>query len=107
MSGLVSGWYFRASYGFISKNREEGQGLYAPQNMFSLFQLELHRALHLVPGRDSWERLHMKLWHARNAVMFKKKVNIYSLLLILKMVTLSIKFLNPEARDFCRGNLKR
>ena len=52
-------------------------GLYAPQNMFSLFQLQLHRALHLVPGRDSWERLHMELWHASNAVIFKKKVNMF------------------------------
>ena len=72
--------------------------------MFSLFQLELHRDLHLGPDRDSWERLHMELWHERNAVIFKK-VNIYSLLLTSKMVTLPIKFLNPEARDFCRGNL--
>jgi hypothetical protein len=90
----------------MSRIRGEGQGLYGPQNMFSLFQLQLHRALHLVPGRDSWERLHMELWHASNAVIFKKKL-ICSLLLILKMVTLSIEFLNPEARDFCRGNLKR
>jgi hypothetical protein len=85
----------------------EGQGLYAPRNMFSLFQLELHRDLHLVPGRDSWEQLHMELWHERNAVVFNKKRLIYSLLLILKMVTLSIKIFNPEARDFCRGHLKR
>ena len=54
---------------------EEGRGLYTPQNMFSLFQLEMHRGLHLVPGRDSWERLHMVLWHASNA---KKHVNIFS-----------------------------
>ena len=44
--------------------------------MSSLFQLELHRALHLVPGRDSWERLHVELWHARNAVIFN--VNMFS-----------------------------
>lgn len=46
----------------------------------------------------------MELWNERNAVIFQKRL-MYSLLLNLKMVTLSIKFLNPEARDFCRGNL--
>ena len=77
MSALVSGWYFRASYEFMSRIKGEGQRSYAPQNMFSLFQLQLHRALHLVPGRDSWEQLHMELWHASNAVIFKK-VNMFS-----------------------------
>ena len=62
----------------MSKIRREGQELYAPQNTFSLFQLELHLDLHLAPGKDSWERLHMELWHERNAVAFRQNVNIFA-----------------------------
>ena len=61
----------------MSKIRGGEWGLYAPQNMFSLFQLDLHQYLHLAPGKDSWERLHMELWHERNAVIFLKNVNIF------------------------------
>ena len=50
--------------------------------MFSLFQLGLHRASHPVPCTDSWERLHVGLWHAKNAVIFEQ--NEYILFLIFE-----------------------